>query len=533
MTDNYFRGIGYNVNHASVPFDKVILDMKNSGSAYHVVMTESQNGLPSRADFDTIWRYHNELYPIYGDRLLLLWRFFNNKQGKFREYDSKVYQSVLGNNFLPPSVVIDSLSNEPELNGSSYTTNEDYVRHELQVLRDLKAVGVKYAIGAFSTGTPHEMMINKGVYDDLLKEAEYMSMHFYNIFPFESGETWDFNILNKNDANREIIRGLYFNKTKWPSGYKGWWFGRLGFWEARCKYLNIDMPTVLESEGVTDYIETVPTDIRTNWMNNFGIGDYKNKPEGIASFVKYFEWLFPDMTLEQILKMILLHIRENIHYQKYIGGIALYGYNRNWSYNGHNWEISLFDNFRTKHLKEVNMTITETEPVKKYDTIWSTSISNVRREPNTSSEFPPIWYLQLEKESVTILDENVEGVGNKYKWVKFLRHKDGNVYYVAKTAALQYINVEESVDEPRYVVDLLDMTQIFTKSDLEELKELFVSIHDFVADIDDEEKEDKAYLVDLFSEFLDMRKEASEGNKEATLVFLDRIVKGIEKAQAL
>lgn len=521
---------GYNFGFGTASFEKFLLDAANSGCDTHLVMTVPQGGIPSSGDFNLIWDVYNYLYPIYGDDTTIIWRIYSNREGNWSTYpDSKIYQAIFASYDLPPNTIIDSFVNEPSLGGNLQIANEQYARHELQYLRDMKAIGIKYAVGAFSVGTPHEQQILNGVYDDLIKEAEYFSMHLYGQFPFEAGEIYSFDIVLKTEENRNLIRDIYFNNKKWDDGeYLGYYVRRISFWEKRAKELNVDMPDILVTEGVFDQLDYGSKQwVKDNWKQQFGLNIYNRDPRGILTWISHIMWVFNDIPFNEALKLILTHFRKNVVFQKYVKKVMLFGYNTLWDTpQGHNWENNALSSFRQNNLKEVNMSVNETvpdndEPIK-YDVIWSTSISTVRTQPNLSPEYDTQDPITTQKIPVTILDENVSGDGNGYTWIKFLRHSDNEVYYVAKTNRINYINVENDNDDV-VIIDSPDGI-IFTKEEHFEVVELLDSVYALIEEVFLDDVDDITYMQNTFIDFLNVIKESKDVNKEKSLLLLERMV---------
>lgn len=542
---------GYNYDTGSVPLQKFLLEASNSGSNVHLVMCAPQNGIATIGDLNLLWDIYNYLRPVVGEDLVLIWRWFSDREGEYSIYpDSKIYQAVLQGVInargLPPNTIVDSFFNEPNLGGNSYLTNEKYVRRELQMLRDMKAIGVKYAVGAFSTGTPNEEMIDRGVYDDLIREADYWSLHLYGVFPFEAGETYPYDLMLKNEDNKQTIRSIYLDGHKFPDNYNGWLFGRVGWWEKRARAIGVDFnnKNVYITELFLDIIGSAPNWVRSQWKNDFGIDIYQRDPRGILTWFNHFKWVFPELTIEEILELIMNHLRDNVLNKKYIKGGTLFGYNRNWDYphgkhkeSGHNWENSALDGFRQHTLKRINSKVTiPNEPSQnEYGIIWSNGTSNIRQLPKLGDENRAKDddgnYLVLTENpmSIIMLDSDLRVNDNTYSWYKFIA-PNTQIYYVAKTNRVQYQKQEPPTDEPAYIVDLLGMTQVFKSSELQDLTELMVEFRDFISEIK-EESETNDYVISLLSSLVELVDEADDGNMELTLVFLDRIIEGLKEAQ--
>lgn len=543
---------GYNVDLGSVSLEKFLVDAINSGSNIHTIMCTPSNGIPTKGDLDTLWLIYNTLVTHYPN-LKLIWRFYSNREGNWRQYpDSKIYVDVLKSlkdkYGLPPNTIIDSLANEPSLNGNSFQTNEEYVRHESQILHDLRDIGIDYAVGAFSVGTPHENQIMRGVYDQLLKDAKYISMHLYGIFPFEA--EFNYELMLPTEENRQFIRDIYLNGRKFPEWLQealGFLFNRHKWFELRCNQLNINMPKVVITEGFVDLIDNVPEYIRRAWSDKHGIDIYFRDPRGILSWFNAFNWYFPELTVNEIIQMIMIHIRENILNESYIIGMTLFGYNRNWGYpngshrfSGHNWEDEILDSFRKNNMRIVNnMTVLDSGSNNEYGLLWSTVNSNIRIEPRIAAETliktdNGNLLLTGEKITVIMLDTDVEGIGNSYRWYKFI-HPDGSVYYIAKTGNVQYLEQpRDDNSEDKYVVDFLRSTLVLTATEMQEIIEAEKKIQDIFYELKEERdnlNDPDDYIKDQLGNLLELFEELDDVNLDKMLSLQQFLIDELEKAK--
>ncbi len=562
--------IGYNVDTGSVPKFKMINDMIKSGSNFHLIMSTPPNGIAGSGDLNLLWDVYNALSPtmVNNKELTLMWRWYSNLEGGWKLYPSPtIYQSVLSGMDLPPNTILDSVSNEPELGGNSISVNKEYIEFERKMLKACYDAGVRYAVGAFSVGTPHEQLIATGIYDDLLRDVSTyngaLSVHLYNQFPFEAGETHPFDIMLRTEENKQLIRHLVFNNVKWGDykEYMGWYAGRMRWWEKRCFDLNIPMPDSYVSEGVTDIL-TIPTQIMSAWKNSFGIDIYQNDPRGILTWFNHMKWVFPELSINEIIVLLLRHLRDNILYQDYIKGLALFGYNRNWDYpsgshkeSGHNWENAALDGFRESGLIQLNRETTQNnnnssdnnnngdnavvyvpdnEPthIDRIGALTATTNINLRNNPFISQNtlFNPREYITRETTSIQVIDSTVTVSQNNYEWIHFIRLSDGKEFFVAKVPELTYFlpdenNEGENNEDKKYVVDLLGATQIMSQVDRDNLVDLFENVQDVFNEVHNEGGD-----VDLLQELKELVDSVDEANVEQFNVFMDILIEALKES---
>ena len=532
---------GYNAAVSSVPYVKMIQDMIASGSPVHMIMTEPQNGHPTSGDFDFLWRVYDALAPVYGDKTRLIWRIYSTKEGNWSLYNIQTI-SALFNRPLPPRTIVDALANEPNLNGMDWKMNREFVEHELRNLRRFKELGVTYAPGAFSVGTPHETLIKNGVYDPLLAEAEYLSMHLYNIFPFEAGEIWGWETIEKTEENRRRIREQYLDEPKkWAEGYAGWLLRRPQWFLDRNPNVRI-----LVTESPFDNTNP-PEPHKSAWRNSFGISMYNRDPRGFFTYHDQFKWLFPELTLDQVMEMCLIHVGKNILYDQNVDFIEFFGYNRQWGYPsgshkeyGGNIEDPRLTEFRANGMRRVNMALASDtvpdSPTPQTDLIWANWYQDDTDTGQDNVAVETTLIRNATGETVGVLTEEPIPVDIAYitddpgeyltdwsytgsytgAWVVFSRiGGDIGMLVVAE----DYIDMTRgTTDEDDLWVLEFPFTKIVDRATLEDTIELLVTVQDLIQeaqnlDIDEDELDNDDLLI-LFAKFLAIVSELQDGGME-------------------
>lgn len=461
VTTNTF---GYNVDTGSAPRGASIQRCINSNASFHTIMVNSHGDFPHPTSANTVWEYYEALKDTVDD-LILLVRFFSNREGNWSDYPDRArWANALKDIQLPPNTYIDSRCNEPNLSGNDPTHNKNYVQWEIDNLRAVSNAGHRYAVGAFSTGTPHESLIYS-VYDDLWRAVDdyggAIDMHLYGVFPLEAGETHPYDLV----LNPAQIRDVFNNPTRWQN-YSGWLVGRLYQVEQAYEEVNGEKPLVLVAESVLDRV--MPDPFNSQWKSKFGMPQYQNDNRGLLSWERAMKAVFPELSFVQAIEKFLIHIRQNVLYGDNIR-MALFGDNPLWNnhdwsshkYSGHDVGDSSLIELHNHGLARVNAypvyieSDTPQEPNPMPDPIFEPAIissknqTSIRFAPSVSGKLYTLLTAtnqeQLEAKISTEPVTNADG----FSWYA-IQYKDMPTLYVAKTnnLVISEVPVTEPTDPP-------------------------------------------------------------------------------------
>lgn len=444
---------GWHLDTATIPYENALLAMRSSGADYHLLMIDPHSFYLGSGDLLTIRKYLEAL-----PNVKLIIRTYNTSEGAWQRYPSAIeyerhwkwIRANLGDS-LTNRLVFDDPVNEPNLGGSDANLAKPYVARCVDMVKAASNAGIKFAVGAWSVGTPHENLLET-VYTPLwfalhdYKQA--ISWHLYGAIPNEVGEIAPLEaVLDAKTARH------YMSDGNWPIDHKGWLVARPYRLIEHFRQYDLGIPEIYITECFVDNIFNSQSSwIKEAWKSQYASTKYPD-PRGIQAWEKYLSEMFPEMSFEDATSYLLSHARKNIFYHPAFKAGILFAMNWNWGYpNGSNKEAGSnyadgqFTRFRNELLAQVNkdeiMTIF-------YDaTISSKASSNIRVLPSATANILRV--LTTIPIEVKITKEGISAEG--YTWLELKIGDERG--YVAKTQNLIIEYAPIVPTEPVYEVAL-------------------------------------------------------------------------------
>lgn len=368
---------GYNIDAASISYERAIEAMRASKADCHLVMVDNRTFFYQQGEIDTIKKYCAAL-----PNTTIIVRLFNNAQSDWKKYPHALedkaskYQEnwawakqQLG--IYANRVAFDDPCNEPNLAPANHPDAALYAKRCIALIEAASAAGIKLAIGAFSVGSLQEdslSTIYKPLWEALKRHKQAISWHLYGAIPFEAGETAPLSIvLNATHAR------AYMKDERWSMAHQGWLMAESYRVIQLCEAMGFT-PEIYISECIVDNVLGQAPEIKEAWRAKYGLDMFMRDPRGVRTWSKYLEEFFraDGLDFQQGLAKLLQHARKNIFYHPAFKGACLFALNAQWDYGyegrmdgtnkhaGSNYDRPEFSLFRSELLSKVNTEIMTT-----------------------------------------------------------------------------------------------------------------------------------------------------------------------------
>lgn len=481
---------GYNINLADLgdKYEEAQLSAIKAGADMHLVMTVPQNGVNGSGEIQEVSRWQTAVAPAR-----LLWRTYSTHEGDWirmlgyttiedmwRDNDTAFTercrlwaneQAARWNREGLPDVIRDDPANEPGLDASNRALNERYVIRCVELQNACNFFNVKVAIGAFSVGTPHEDMIASGVFDPILRIANYFSVHEYpaglpgagDLFPYED-------LLEPETYWQKLPQEV------WETEAKYWLLRRCDRLYLRAKELGNSIEIIVSESNTS---EDIPDAVHVNnalKARGLALSECGGDLRGHQAWRLYYEKVFNSSDFQKNLATITEYQVMNVWNRPYIIGDCTFTLGFSWGtgsrgrYRCHNYLGDDCYEFRHTYLPAINVKFagikqepTMPEPIPEYrmerKTISSRGETNIRVNASASAEV----YLTLRAEDqdvILAMISNIPVLNNDgYGWHK-IRYNDRDLW-VAKTNNLLITDspVDIPAPEPEPAPDIEQLVQ--------------------------------------------------------------------------
>lgn len=467
--------IGYNIAMSWVD-NQAIENAVASGADKHLIMTESDDAARQIG----MWK----------DRLSadkIVWREYSRLEGNWSVYPNNVEIVEKWKTQGHRDIIRDDPTNEPSLDANNSELNQRYVKTRVDLLHIARTEGIKVAVGAFSVGTPHEDMINAGIYDDLIRAVvaggHYFSVHEYcpgipgagDVFPYSE-------LLNPQTVVSKMKQDIW--------GLDDYWLlRRSDRFVKRARELGIADPQIIVTEAFIDNIDM--GDVREQLRRGFGLAEYNYDLRGVLAWREYWFEAFGTRDLNAIVQILTKYAANKVFNQSWIKGVCLFSLNKNWDTpEGHNWLNEMLRSFRETSLPFINAGIvSSSEPPEPseytmpppHSILWG--VGTLEFEGLNFREQPT-----LDSDIIRTLDGTYRGMLNEgqiievdgYNWVAVYIVLTNEYGWVAKyklskpdvdffTFVEDEIEVPEPEPEKGYIIDLLGMSMIVSETEYQKL----------------------------------------------------------------
>lgn len=499
--------IGYNINLSDLGarYEDALHSAKLANADFHLVMTVPQNGINGAGDIQSVTRWRDELSPAR-----LVWRTYSTLEGdwiKMLGYTStsamladsldtftdkcREWASITASRWHVeglPDVIRDDPANEPGLNANDVQLNVRYVIRCVELQTACDFYGVQVAIGAFSVGTPHEELIDTGIYDPILRKAKYFSVHEYPAGMPGAGDLFEYErLLDPANYWQLLPRAI------WSVDANYWLLRRCDRLYLRAKSLGNDVKFIITE---TNTSEDIPDAVHVNnqlKQRGYAIPDCGGDLRGHQAWRKYYEAVTGNNDFQSNVNRIMTYMGKYVFNVPHIVGVCLFTLGYSWGTGTqgrnrcHNYLGTDCDAIRKIYLPGLNKQLTqESDPVPlpdfnpalfDADVYVNSGYWNLRSEMSAgSADLGDITSIP-ERMKVSKETRNENG----YDWYKFERDLATHTQsgYFAKTDKLVIDYIEETPDnEPVPDIGLPEIEDMIQKAIEPLLKESRV---DFLA----------------------------------------------------
>ena len=213
---------GYHIDTESFSHETLLGMVKASGADFHLLMINPNGYFLGSGDILTIKRW---LADIPNASFII--RSYSVSEGDWSVYpkpvEYEVFWRTLAKQFTPEQLarlVFDDCVNEPNLGGTDVGAARAYVARCVAMVRAASNAGIKFAVGAWSVGTPHESLFETEylpLWKALAQYKQGISLHAYGAIPLEAGELVPLSVV-LDAENAQAVQ----TKDRWPITHGGW-----------------------------------------------------------------------------------------------------------------------------------------------------------------------------------------------------------------------------------------------------------------------------------------------------------------------
>jgi hypothetical protein len=391
--------LGYNILAGE---RHLVEDVRNSGAKYHIIVNAPPNGIDQAGDIAAVdWWAENV------PNATMLKRTWSGLEGDWSLYRSPKEQVDIWKRENRPQYIYDSQVNEPSLAWRDIELHKRYVKRETEIVQRMRDAGLKYAAGAFGVGLPYESYIEQGVYDDLLRNAEFLSAHLYGTGMPDYGEVVGY---------AALLDPMDIQWQKWAlSPQNRYWLLRRPDWfYHRANVIGVPMPKVLVTECFIDQIPDA-----SSYLNkvdrSLKMSRYNFDLRGFAAWESYWRDVYPNKTINQVLAYMTEHFMTNIIWPEFYEAAMLFAINPLWDTpQGSNYGNPAQSEYRKVFLPAINRKIAGTYQMEyeKGTLTISGGFKNIRNAPVNGTQGQDIGDIQvgsyvLERSTTSVFASNL------------------------------------------------------------------------------------------------------------------------------
>lgn len=366
---------GYNISLGNLGhrYDEAMDNAASSNADFHWVMTNPHQGINDAGEIAEIQRWKDAM----PSHTRLGWRTFIETNGEwvrtlgfnsldemlrlseeqFRAHCKKWAERIVAQYVREghKDVIRDDPDNEPKLAGQSEKVYRYYVISREELLKASQAKGFTVAVCAFSVGLPDSQMIERGIFDPILRIAEVFSVHEYPTAAPGLGDVIPYSAMLQPET-------LWVKLPK-----QVWGISKSYNLMRRCDKLklranvvgNPDLKFII-SEFSTH--EDIPDAAQyTNSLRGeFGKPECGGDLRGVQAWTKYDERVFGSSDANANVARMLEYELRYIYAVDYVIGVCFYSLNYRWGvhkegeWRCHNLLNEMFDNLRRVRIPEIN-----------------------------------------------------------------------------------------------------------------------------------------------------------------------------------
>jgi hypothetical protein len=454
---------GYHLDSESYSYETLLAMVRASGASHHLLMINPHGFFLGAGDILTIQRWLADC-----PNVTFIIRVYSASEGNWISYPSPAeYESHwrwVAKQFTPEQLarlVFDDCVNEPNLGGTDIGAARAYVARCVAMVKAASNAGIKFAVGAWSVGTPHESLFETEympLWKALAQYKQGISYHAYGAIPLEAGELVNIKAVLDAENAQSVM-----TKDRWSISHGGWLLARpFRFVEIFRKY-GLGTPEIFITEGIVDNVFNGDTsDVKEAWKAKYGSPQYPD-PRGVQAWGKFLGKMYPNKSLSYAVAELLRHAKRKIFYHKAFKTVILFAANRQWGYPdgkhreaGSNYASEDLAELRNVYLPLINAEIYNDEippkeppmPIETWERIQvrsnRTDWTNCRDLPSTGaivSKILPVWET-VERSNLTSLAG----------WVK-LRRVDNVVFYCL-SSLLEFKAVEQPNPSPEPIFEM-------------------------------------------------------------------------------
>lgn len=481
---------GYNWDTESIPFEKAIPTMQAANASAHLMMVNPRSFWLGVGDIANIKKV---LAALPNCELII--RIFHTNQGDWKTYpDAIQYENHwrwYKSKFTDAEwtrLIWDDPCNEAGTSNDSVTEIRAYVKRCVLLVEAAGRVGMKFAVGAWSVGTPHEKWYENEfmvLWRAIATNRQAISYHGYATIPPLAGETLPIELVLDPVASLASM-----TEQRVSLDHAGWLIARMYRVIKIFKKYELGVPELYITEGIIDNIyNSSNSDVKEEWKRLHGMNEAMDDPRGPRSHTNFLNKMFAgqNKTFSQMLGVIHRWVRKFIFYHPAFKAVCLFALNFQWDYRygGYtndgqhkqalsNFDRPEYDDFRMIELPAINAEIINMEDIpmavsfpSKSDPAWRdgtlTAIGkNARIQPDgTAAKVTLDLSKPVQAKRYPTLNRDAP---DAFDWYAY--QINGNDVWIANTTGLIW---EEVIpDEPKYQVYLGHMSLNLTAKEIDD-----------------------------------------------------------------
>lgn len=341
---------GYNINLGGLEGrdNEAMLEAGEANADFHLLMTVPNGGMNGAGEIQQIGRWKaampsrtNLIWRTYlvtdGDWIATLGFTGENRASKMMSLTDDQFQKHVDGWAETQAkrwhseghldVWRDDPDNEPKLQGASPEILKRYVISRVALIRACKRYGVKVAIGAFSVGIPNEGDIDAGIFDPILREADYLSVHEY---PHAVPGCGDLPFVGYDTSLTPETLWNKIPKQFWKVAAIYFLLRRVDRLVLKARQLGNTGIGVIITE--TSVVEDIPDAavFKEELRKRYGKGECGGDLRGVQAWTEYHKVVFNSDDINQNVATMIEYMLQYIYNLDYILGLCFFGLNRLW-----------------------------------------------------------------------------------------------------------------------------------------------------------------------------------------------------------
>jgi hypothetical protein len=446
-------------------------DISKSGADYHIVVTAPPNGINQKGDIEALDWWQTQL-----PNSKIIKREYSGLEGDWSLYRSPKDQVAIWKKENRPNFIQDSQVNEPSLAWRDIELHKRYVKREVEIVKRMKDAGLKYAAGAFGVGLPYEGYIQQGIYDDLIKEAEYLSAHLYGTGMVDYGEVVDYAVLLEP-------HDIQWQKWAYEAAKHYYLLRRPDEFAHRAEFIGAKMPKVLATECFIDQIPDA-----SYYLNkvdrSLKIAQYNYDLRGFQAWEAYWRHVYPSKSLNQVLAYMAEHFLTNVIWPDFYEAAMLFAVNPLWDTpQGSNYGNNAVSEFRKVLLPAINKKVagTYTMSYEKGTVTITSGYKNVRTAPVNGTQGIDIGDIQVGSYELERSTDAVFASGNDWREYRNSQYPELPVVFWMADSILTWV-VTPSEDQ-LFTMDFNGSTLTRSRQSFQDLRTLLTDMADSITDV--------------------------------------------------